>query len=137
MKIGPCEFSPGHARMAASATISDFQAALEFAAWAAKGSPWWIGDLINEAERRFGDAHAQAIPESLSLSKANRLRHTAGRVDKGHRRPFTGLSQGHYDTAARLPSGLQASYLDQAVIEGWGTNEFRDVVSELLRSKRK
>ena len=136
MKLGPCRFDPDHAHMAAKATVEDFQAALEFAVWAATASPWWIGDLLNEAERRFGDQHTQAIPESISLSKANRLRSTAARVKKAHRRPESTLSQSHYDNAARLPEVYQDEFLDKAEDEGLGTNEFRDLVSSFLRSKK-
>ena len=136
MKLGPCRFEPGHAQMSAKATIEDFQAALEFAAWAASASPWWVGDLLNEAERRFGDKYSQAVPESISLSKANRLRSTAAKVKKAHRRPESTLSQGHYDTAARLPDVCQEEFLDRAEEEGLGTNEFRDLVSDFLGSQK-
>jgi hypothetical protein len=138
MKIGKAEVDEYGATMPKDATVRDFEQALQFAAWAIQGAPWWIGDLLNEAERRFGDGYAQSIPESLSLSKLNRLRSTSDRVAKASRKPNLGLSQAHYDTAARLPAQFQDEFLELAIQKGWGTNQFRDVVSEYLRiSKNK
>ena len=136
MKIGKADVSELGATMPATATVEDFEQALQFAAWAIQGAPWWIGDLLNEAERRFGDGYAQSVPESLSLSKINRLRSTSARVAKASRKPNSGLSQGHYDTAARLPASFQDEFLEKAIQNGWGTNHFRDAVAEFLRTQK-
>ena len=136
MKIGDADIDEFGATMPKAATVEDFEQALQFAAWALQGSPWWIGDLLNEAERRFGDGYAQSVPDSLSLSKVNRLRSTSAKVAKALRKPNTGLSQGHYDTAARLPANFQEEFLTKAINEGWGTNEFRDLVSVFLRTQK-
>ena len=136
MKIGRCQFEAGHAKMDAGASISDFQGALEFAVFATKGGPWWVGDLLNEAERRFGDLYAQACPMSLSNSQSNRLRATARRIKRSHRRPHEGLSQSHYDTAARLPEVEQEEFLQIAIDEGLNSNEFRDLVADQKRAMK-
>ncbi len=133
MLLGPCDLGPGSAKVASDATIQDFENAMEFAAYCLKASPWWIGDLLNEAYRRFGDQYAQCIPPSISLSQANRLRSVADKIPKANRRPLETLSQGHYDSLARLPAAIQTEFLDKAVTEGLGTNEFRDLISAHLR----
>jgi len=136
MRVGKAEIDEYGATMPKDANVGDFEQALQFAAWAVQGAPWWIGDLLNEAERRFGEGYAQSIPDSLSLSKINRLRSTSARVAKAARKPNLGLSQAHYDTAARLPANFQDEFLENAIQNGWGTNYFRDVVSEFLRIQK-
>ena len=134
--IGKFSLGSGTVKVASDATVIEFEAALQFVAFCIKGAAWWAGDLLNEAERRFGDKYAQCVPTSLSNSQANRLRSVAEKVPAAHRRPLTTLSQGHYDTLARLPAASQPSFLARAVDDGLGTNEFRDLVSEFLREEK-
>jgi len=133
MKKGKCELREAHAKMSADSTVSDFEEALTAAAYFLKGAPWWIGDLLNEAERRFGEGYAQCVPTSVSESQANRLRSVASKVPQDNRKPLETLSQGHYDAAARLPVELQVPFLEQAITDGLGTNEFRNLISASLR----
>ena len=136
-RVGKFELGHNGAKpLSGDVNIIEFEAIMSFVAYCLKGAPWWAGDLLNEADRRFGDGYAQCVPTNLSNSQANRLRSVAEKVPAAHRRPLTTLSQGHYDTLARLPVIVQPEFLDRAVTEGLGTNEFRDLAADYLRMKK-
>jgi len=133
LEFGPIELAECQANQPASATLEDYQQAMAFAVAVCRHCHWWVGDMMLELERRFGDLSTQALPmDSISLDQLNRIKAVSRRVPKANRR--ADLSWYHHQQVSRLPKHLQQNWLEKAALEGWSSNEFRVQVSKFLSS---
>ena len=113
------------------ADLEDIEKAMTWAALTARHAPWWIGDLLIELDRRFGDKGAQAIPSDLlSLDYLERVKGVAQKVPYENRRDD--LSWTHHQQASRLPRSMQKEWLDRAAAEGGNSNQLRMAISRFL-----
>lgn len=91
---------------------------------------WWIGDLLNFGERKYGEAYAQAIEitgnEYKTLANAASV---CARFEFSRRRE--NLSYGHHEAVAYIDHRDGDRLLIQAERENWTRQDLRDAVSRL------
>lgn len=103
--------------------------AASFALLAARAGPWWIGDLLADGERLWGDAVWQAMQAGgHSLSQLERYLGVARAVPRENRRED--LSWTHHAYVARLPHAAQRELLTEAASEGLTSAELYSRVRE-------
>lgn len=106
-----------------SAELPSLEAAMSFAVFVKCGAPWWIGDLVNYAQHRYGDTGWQiAELVGVSLSSVNRYAAVARKVGKDVRR--SDLSWTHHACVANFPPDVQVEMLQHAATKGLGSTEF-------------
>lgn len=95
------------------------------------GHQWWLGDLLAEAERRFGEEFAQAesvLSEyGVESQTAANWQWVATSIDRSRRRED--LSWSHHAEVARLEPAQQKRALAYAAKNGLGVRELRDYVA--------
>ncbi len=137
MTLGPFRFSPTALaiRSGAEAPIESWAAPLHFSLWCQQGAPWWIGDLLNAGDARFGEMFSQVCQGSVSADQLQRYESVARRVPPENRRP--GLSWSAHAAVARLPHTLQRTMLERAERSGWTSVVLqRKVRAEIERRRR-
>lgn len=85
--------------------------------------PWWLGDLINMGEAKYGEKYAQVVevtgvPVEQLANYANVARKVSFRNEN--------LSWSHHKHVAPLEPSEQREWLDTAEAEGWTSSELRD-----------
>ncbi len=124
IQLGPFTLGATGATMNIAPTLEQFAMPLEFSLYTQRYSPWWIGDLVNWAEGRFGDDAQQALPnESFSCGLIERSRSVAAGVKLSIRRPE--LSFSHHREVACLSQALQQQALAYAVERNLTSGELR------------
>jgi hypothetical protein len=129
ISVGPFHFTSVGVRITGKPEIADWKGPLQFALWCQRAGPWWIGDLLNSGEDRFGETFSQMCEGAVSAEMLNRYASIARRVPLENRRP--GLSWSAHAVVARLPADLQRNLLLQAERVGWTTDELRRRAREL------
>jgi len=115
-------------------SLDDYEGAMLIAAMTARHAPWWIGDMLNSLDFKYGDKGAQAIPlELLSLEYLERVKGVAKKVPYKNRR--ADLSWTHHQQASRLPKHMQPEWLERAAKEGWNSNQLRLAISDFVNKK--
>lgn len=111
----------------------EFSEAFRFAMWANRSSQFWLGDMLLEGLRRFGDDFYQHIdaPES-AFNHLERCRAISAKVPPENRNPF--LSWTHHAFVATLPPGKQKAALAHAEEDGLNTSEFQAWIAGQRRS---
>lgn len=121
---------PGH-----GPPLEEWAGPLRFALWCQQGAPWWIGDLLNAGDARFGEMFSQVCEGAVSADQLQRYESVARRVPPENRRP--GLSWSAHAAVARLPHALQRKMLDRAEEAGWTSAVLgRKVRDEVERRRR-
>ena len=96
-----------------------------------QGHQWWIGDLLVDGERRFGDdfAQATAVLEQARVEPQTQLnyRWVASRIDHDRRREQ--LTWSHHEAVARLTAKQQTKALDYAIKNELTVRQLRDYVA--------
>ncbi len=93
------------------------------------GLMWILGDLLNEAERRFGEDYAQlAEATGYDVSTLYNAKYVASRIDFSRRREELPFS--HHQAVAHLEPAEQDRWLVQAEDEEWTRAELRHRVDE-------
>jgi hypothetical protein len=113
--------------------VEEWLAPLQFAIWCQRASPWWIGDLLNAGDARFGEAFSQACQGIVSPDMLQRYESVARRVPPRNRR--AGLSWSAHAAVARLHPDQQRQILDQAEEQGWNSEEMRVQVRKFLQNE--
>ncbi|HVT27895.1 MAG TPA: hypothetical protein VHE81_07755 [Lacipirellulaceae bacterium] len=123
ISIGPFHFTSVGVRFSGKADLSEWKGPLQFALWCQRAGPWWIGDLLNAGEDRFGESFSQMCEGAVSAEMLNRYASVARRVPIENRVP--GLSWSAHAAVARLPVDTQKRLLQEADREGWTSDELR------------
>jgi hypothetical protein len=134
ISLGPFHFTSVGVRITGKPEIADWKGPLQFALWCQRAGPWWIGDLLNSGEDRFGETFSQMCEGAVSAEMLNRYASVARRVPLENRRP--GLSWSAHAVTARLPHDLQHDLLVEAERLGWTTDELRAKAREAAKQSR-
>lgn len=91
-------------------------------------SPWWIGDVLREMNRKFGETYAQYASE-LNMESAT-LRsyvYICNAIPPSERRPT--LSFSHHRFVASMRAEDRARYLNDAENQGMTAIEFMEYIA--------
>ena len=135
IKLGKFEFQPTGLTIEGEPPIEAWAAPLRFALWCQKASPWWIGDLLNAGDARFGEMFSQVCEGVVSAEMLQRYESVARRVPPENRRP--GLSWSAHAAVARLEPQEQRKLLKQADENGWSSDELLKKVRAIAGKNRK
>lgn len=131
ISIGPFQFTSVGVRITGKPELTDWRGPLQFALWCQRAGPWWIGDLLNSGEDRFGESFSQMCEGTLSTEMLNRYASVARRVPIENR--VASLSWSAHAAVARLPSAQQRRLLLDAERHGWTSDELRVKAREITR----
>ena len=99
--IGPFHFTSVGVRISGKPELTEWKGPLQFALWCQRAGPWWIGDLLNAGEDRFGESFSQMCEGAVSAEMLNRYASVARRVPIENR--VASLSWTAHAMVARLP----------------------------------
>jgi hypothetical protein len=133
ISVGPFHFTSVGVRISGKPELAHWKGPLQFALWCQRAGPWWIGDLLNAGEDRFGETFSQLCEGAISAEMLNRYASIARRIPLENRR--AGLSWSAHAVVARLPANEQRDLLLLAEKHGWTTDELRQKARE--RHQRK
>jgi hypothetical protein len=123
ISIGSFYFTSVGVRIAGKPDLTEWRGPLQFALWCQRAGPWWIGDLLNAGDDRFGESFSQMCEGTLSTEMLNRYASVARRVPIENRR--AALSWSAHAAVARLPHDRQKRLLLEAERHGWTSEELR------------
>ena len=129
ISVGPFHFTSVGVRISGKPDLDVWKGPLQFALWCQRAGPWWIGDLLNAGEDRFGEAFSQMCEGAISAEMLNRYASVARRVPIENRVPS--LSWTAHAYVARLPSAVQKKLLQEADRHGWTSDELRAKARDL------
>lgn len=90
---------------------------------------WWIGDALNEGERRFGEEWSQGeVAIGIAEQTQANWKWIAGAIDPSRRRESP-LTFSHHAEVARLEPELQDILLGDAIANLWTVRQLRDAVA--------
>lgn len=134
LRLGPFRFTGTTVKIEGKPAVEEWLGPLQFAIWAQRASPWWIGDLLNSGDARFGEAFSQACEGIVSADMLQRYESVARRVPPSVRRP--GLSWSAHAAVARLPPDEQRKMLALAEKNGWTSEQLRVYVRDQQRRQK-
>jgi hypothetical protein len=123
ISVGPFHFTSVGVRISGKPDVVEWEGPLQFALWCQRAGPWWIGDLLNSGEDRFGESFSQMCEGVVSAEMLNRYASVARRVPIENR--VATLSWSAHAAVARLPFNLQKQLLLEADHQGWTSDELR------------
>ncbi len=83
ISVGPFHFTSVGVRISGKPDLPDWNGPLQFALWCQRAGPWWIGDLLNAGEDRFGESFSQMCEGAVSAEMLNRYASvSAARADR-------------------------------------------------------
>jgi hypothetical protein len=129
--LGPFQFTSVGVRIAGQPKLDDWQGPLQYALWCQRAGPWWIGDLLNSGDDRFGESFSQMCEGTLSTEMLNRYASVARRVPIENRR--ASLSWSAHAAVARLPHDRQKRMLLDAERHGWTSDELREKARDEMK----
>lgn len=112
--------------------IESWQEACNQVALIHRSAPWWVGDMVNYGEARWGDDFYAVAPESSSLSFAamERCAAVASRYQPGSRQ--VSLSWYHHQIALRVKDErVRRAVLSHASESAMDTQAFSRFISSL------
>jgi hypothetical protein len=129
--VGPFDFTSVGVRITGKPVVAEWKGPLQFALWCQRAGPWWIGDLLNAGEDRFGESFSQMCEGAVSAEMLNRYASVARRVPIENRIPT--LSWSAHAVVARLPLNVQKRLLVEADRHGWTSDELRAKARETAK----
>jgi hypothetical protein len=132
ISVGPFHFTSVGVRISGKPELAEWKGPLQFALWCQRAGPWWIGDLLNVGEDRFGETFSQMCEGAVSAEMLNRYASVARRVPIENRRP--GLSWSAHAVCARLPLDVQHNLLLAAERHGWTSDELRVKARDAMKN---
>ncbi|MBA3312770.1 MAG: hypothetical protein M3552_04355 [Planctomycetota bacterium] len=137
MVIGPFRFGSASLTVdtASGPPLERWAGPLHFSLWCQQASPWWIGDLLNAGDARFGEMFSQVCEGAVSADQLQRYESVARRVPAENRRP--GLSWSAHAAVARLPHSMQRKMLKRAEDAGWTSTVLQRKVREEIERRRR
>jgi hypothetical protein len=133
ISVGPFHFTSVGIRISGKPEVAEWKGPLQFALWCQRAGPWWIGDLLNAGEDRFGESFSQICEGVVSAEMLNRYASVARRVPIDNR--VASLSWSAHAAVARLPNELQKRLLLEAERRGWTSEELRLKAREEMQRK--
>jgi len=133
ISVGPFHFTSVGIRISGKPEVAEWKGPLQFALWCQRAGPWWIGDLLNAGEDRFGESFSQICEGVVSAEMLNRYASVARRVPIDNR--VASLSWSAHAAVARLPNELQKRLLLEAERRGWTSEELRLKAREEMQLK--
>ena len=130
LKLGKFRLTSTAVHIEGRPAVEEWLGPLQMAIWCQRASPWWIGDLLNAGDARFGEAFSQACQGIVSADMLQRYESVARRVPAANRHPH--LSWSAHAAVARLPHAQQRAMLAQAVKMGWNSEQLRAEVRRCL-----
>ena len=86
---------------------------------------WWIGDWLNEGERRYGETYAQAVEVTgWDYAKLSMVKRVSERVPLSNR--FESASWTHHYSVAHLPPDGQEHWLNRAINGKWSSRQLKE-----------
>jgi hypothetical protein len=131
ISVGPFDFTSVGVRISGKPDVAEYKGPLQFALWCQRAGPWWIGDLLNAGEDRFGESFSQMCEGTVSAEMLNRYASVARRVPIENRIPT--LSWSAHAAVARLPFDVQKRLLIEADRYGWSSDELREKARETAK----
>jgi N6-adenosine-specific RNA methylase IME4 len=130
--LGGVTFTATGATVEDGVSFEEWEQAVAFARRAESGVAWWIGDLLNDGEKTYGETYAQAMDATgLEYQTVKIAKWVAGNIEKVRRR--TNLSFEHHREVASLEPDEQDQWLDRASAEGWNRSELWKEIKEERR----
>ena len=134
ISLGKFDFLPAAVKVQGKPELDQWAGPLRFALWCQRASPWWIGDLLNAGDARFGEAFSQVCEGPVSADMLQRYESVARRVPPENRHPD--LSWSAHAAVARLPHDQQRRMLSLAETNGWTSEQLRVKVRDLVKRDR-
>ena len=134
ISVGPFHFTSVGVRITGKPDLAEWHGPLQFALWCQRAGPWWIGDLLNAGDDRFGESFSQMCEGTLSTEMLNRYASVARRVPIENR--VASLSWSAHAAVARLPHHLQKRLLVDADRHGWTSEELRVKAREMAKRQQ-
>jgi hypothetical protein len=131
ISVGPFHFTSVGVRISGKPAVGEWKGPLQFALWCQRAGPWWIGDLLNAGEDRFGEPFSQMCEGAVSAEMLNRYASVARRVPIENR--VASLSWTAHASVARLPHDVQKRLLQEAERRGWTSDELRAKAREAMK----
>jgi hypothetical protein len=130
VKVGPLQLMEGFLSLGPEATLESVEPAADVLFLMHRNVNWWIGDLVNFGEARWGDDIWQAIPDTVSERFIGRVVAHAKKYRPTER--VIGASWTMHSMVAKLHPDDRRRLLRQAVDERMDTVGF----TELVKSSR-
>jgi hypothetical protein len=90
-----------------------------------KALPWWLGDLLNLGENRWGEKYTQAVSiTGIAPERLANYAYVAAQISFRNEK----LSWTHHLVVAKLEPGEQKMWLDTAEANEWSSKELREAV---------
>jgi len=105
-------------------TYDEWNAAAAWAQNVEKASPFWIGDLLQWGEAKFGEKYSQALAATgCTIGHLMNIACVAKQIPPERRHPD--LTFTHHQEVLGLPEVQQTEMLDKAEVENWSVKELR------------
>src|SRR2546423_15317088 len=101
ISVGPFHFTSVGVRISGKPELPEWKGPLQFALWCQRAGPWWIGDLLNAGEDRFGESFSRMWEGAVSAETLNRFASVARRGPLENR--GAGLSRKSQPVGPRFP----------------------------------
>lgn len=90
---------------------------------------WWLGDWLNEGERRYGETYTQAVESTdHTVEYLKNCKWVAGRVKRSTRVDY--LSWTHHRYVAHLDEADQVRWLRRAANEDLSSRELHELIRQ-------
>jgi len=84
-----------------------------------KNIVWWIGDWLNEGEKRYGETYTQAVEYTgRDVEQLRQWKWVTGAIERERRR-VKELAFTYHRLVAKLPPEEQDYWLQRCIDEGW------------------
>ncbi len=125
-KMGPFTLTDGRALSNCLPKPEEWLEPMDQLLYIQKNINWWIGDMVNIGDSRYGDEIYQFMPEGYSVDHIERCAKVAKAVPRSSRNP--NLSWSHHLAVIGLEHRIQAYVLKKAEEEGWTSQELTEHV---------
>ena len=130
MKLGALTLMDGYLLIDADAEVESLEPEVEKLFFMQRNINWWLGDLINFGEARWGDDIWQTIPEGTSESMLGRFVAGCRKIKPTDRVP--GASWTMHSICAKVEPTLRKALLNHGAAEGMETEEFREYIKRMI-----
>ena len=134
ISLGKFDFLPHAVQVKGQPELTEWEGPMQFALWCQRASPWWIGDLLNAGDAKFGEAFSQVCAGYVSGDQLQRYESIARRVPAENRNEK--LSWSAHAVVARLTGEQQKFMLKLAEDRGWTSEELRKEVRKRFGPKK-